>query len=292
MKNLPTPYINPLIQQKLTELGGLVPFGEDAGKPKIKIVWGPNEELFLDGKMRPRFVEFGQGQYIYKRWFVSLSLFSELSEWVQKESPKHPNPAEPVRLAKFFETANKLEFIPLEDSDNPHSETICPEGYLFVSDLDEYFEVLQPYWFILQWISPEQMPDTLESWNLKRWDIAFCPEVQKEVFLDCLGEFPSKGGYFHILKKFYRENDGTKTAIEPTYETAVLPIEQMIRARDEQSQYERQKDVRDRNFFEKMDTAAKAQKRKDWQTYDEIAEDLRPAFSETSDWVTVSKQIN
>lgn len=289
MSLITKPYIDPLIQSKLTELGGLVPSGPFAGQPKIKIVWGPDEEIFSRGKMRPRFVELSGGKWIYKRWFMSPELFAELTHWVTQEMPKYPNPAQPLKLRSFFEKANSLEYIELHDSDDPTSDTIGPEGWIYMSDLDAFKETVQPYWFVVQWVNTDQITDTEESWNAARYAAAWIPEIRKTAFIDELGPWPSGGLYQHIILRLFDEDDaGNKTRIDPTFETVVVPVQQMIKARDAQTEHERSKDERTKRVFNELDAAAKSKRSKEWQVYDDACHDAIPAFDEASAWVPVA----
>lgn len=280
------PLINPNIQESLTSLGGLVPSGKYANEPRIKIVYGPEVTEFLKGKERPRFTVLGSGKHIYKRWFVSDKLFAELADWILKVDPLHTNPATPIRFSEFFKTANSLEFKELEESENPHSDLIAPEGWHYITDMDEYRESVIEAYFVLQYVSPEQIPDTEATWNATRWDVSYVPEQEREVLVDAQGPFPKDGLYLNELLALYKTDEqGNIQYIEPTFENTVEPVKKMIHERDKMSAWNRKIENRKKKFFEENLARQQQQKQKDWQEYDLIAEDARPAFDSASAWV-------
>lgn len=309
-KQYPKPYINPLIQQKLTEIGGLVQSGKFAGQPKIKIVWGPDEKQFDRGKMRPRFVELGTGKHIWKKWFISPELHAKLSSWVEANIGKHTNPAKPLRIVDFMRSASTLDYFELESSDNPISEIIAPEGWFYIFDLDEYQEKLLPFWFVLQYVSPGQLPDTPESWAAYRYAEVYVPELHgprktesvydeknkkfipidtQKVWIDVLGEFPADGDYFHeILRLYETDAEGNKTAIEPTFDSVVFHVQKLIQARDGQSaMMRRNNDFRNQKFMEKNIESDEKEFKKKWDEFDVVAEDMRTPFDNASSWLSM-----
>lgn len=305
----PKPYINPLIQEKLTEIGGLVPSGKFAGQPKIKIVWGPDEMQFDRGKMRPRFVELGTGKFIWKKWFISPELHSQLSNWIEANIGKHTNPAEPLQITEFMKSASALEYIELDSSDNPTSEVIAPKGWFYIYDLEEYQENLLPYWYVLQYVAPDQIPDTPNSWAAFRFAEVYVPELHgprktesyfdektnkiipidtQKVWIDVLGEYPADGDYFHeILRLYDTDTEGNKTPIEPTLDSVVFHVQKLIQARDAQSaMLRRNMDYRSQKFLEKNIEADEKDFNKKWEEFDVVAEDMRTPFDNASSWLS------
>lgn len=272
------PYLDPRIQEELTRIGGVVPSGKYAGQPRVKIEWTADIEQFKCGKMRPQYVEFGIGKVIKKGWFVSPALNAELVDWFNREAPKYPNPANPLKYSQFFVNAPKLEYKAVSNADSP-IEVVAPKDWIYITDIEEYQPKKLEYYIVRQWVGANQLHDSPSTWEKMRYGDVFVPELGQKAYVDILGEYPKDGLYLIELQHIYEQkDDGSVRAIEPTFDLVVPFVQKLVRERDSQTKYQRQSEVSAQREFEQDVENHEKQEQERWDKVAEIMDDMSPAF--------------
>lgn len=197
--NSPAPDLDPKFQRKLTEIGGLNPFGE----PNLKLVWGMTAKKWFRGKLRTKYVN-------------SRVPVQERQTFTRYKGKK---------VQKYATLDMALD----GEKDFP--------GSLFRLQTD-YEWIGEALWIVEQWHPAEQYARTEADHERFRWrPVENDREMGNIARCDMLGPYPSRGFYEMTIKvaRWDGENysDGTPVLHYREMGTDVIDdIERRIHARE------------------------------------------------------------
>lgn len=166
-RNEPAPLLDPSFHAALREIGGLNTFG----LPNLRIVWGQEHRTFQRGKPRLRYVD---------RRIPAI----EHTRHVLK------------RPLTFDATGRALSFERKVFSDQPK---VVPKGWLYELELESVEFIGDQLFYVEQWVPPDLLGDTPQSWETLRYEDWEDPEIGLVRHCDVLGPFPSEGQYRDVF---------------------------------------------------------------------------------------------
>lgn len=158
----------PSFQEELTKIGGR----NLRGEPILKVVRGDREMKFACGQMIPKYFAHGRAKVdVDMKFRLRHALTGEVTECTRDEAKavfESYTPESP----RLVETSRTIRVMPQ-----------AREGY-----------------FIEQWIPPEKIQDTPESWERQRYQMFSPHGMLAERMTDMIGPFPFQGRYEIFLE--------------------------------------------------------------------------------------------
>lgn len=164
----PRPYFDQRVQARIDQICGT----NERGESLVRLEWGGWEKRFLAGKWRPKYQRYAQKPRKMLVGWVEQSALGALVK-VYPASRIAPVPQEPTHL-----------ILPIAEE---HDE--C-----------------DPFWYLAEWVPPEKLGETPESWEAKRRLY-----MAQNKGLDMIGPFPDKGRYAPVMR-LADEKDGFLSA--------------------------------------------------------------------------------
>lgn len=286
------PPVNDSLQSELTRVGGVVPSGLYAGKPRYRLRFGQTETEFLGGKQRMRFRDARIPRLVkVSRYFVSGPVAARLSEYA-KDNPiinefgvfdtTRKSLRERIKEEPSFEyTALETLTIPEKDYRKfAHLPTVAaPANWLFLSEIEDLISIGRECWYVMRWMAPADY-ETRESWEKNRFAYdTYLPDIGREVaVLDYNGPYPENGVYvpFTEIAEYLSEDYRDYKYLEPNHSNTVQPV---IEAVEEGKLTKEEKAAREYKDF--VETAERHMRQIDLdeENWDHFAKDAAPMFA-------------
>jgi hypothetical protein len=169
-------------QQELTLIGGR----NLHDWPILKVVRGDQELMFACGRMIPKYhVPGGAKKEVEKKFHLRHIFTGEVKDCTFDEAKV------------VYERSQKY------DLTNHWMAETCRIVRVTPTARDGYF--------IEQWIAPEKIKDTPETWEANRYKMWLDEEVGREVMTDILGPFPARGRYDNFLEVKALDSEALET---------------------------------------------------------------------------------